>query len=802
MDNSNDEYNFLEEEATKLKSEKSDIFELEEIDTIHIMIQSNLPETPMFPFTKYMLYSPLLEGKQAKIKIDMSKLSEYPFFTNEIKYPKSELIQMSYEEIVLFFFDKEEFKSVIQRFLSNKTKTYGINNENNEFNIMTMIELLFPTVNPYKNNFNTSLNEYIYQSKYNNNTLFPNNNYTYLRYNETIYTISKITWLNDFLNHPLYKTLITEYIKFKKWAIVQNANIDMKIKENQKKIQSKIIAINYDTELSNLKSYIDRLINQIYENRIASEYIFIQKENADNFINIFQILNIYKKYIGKKTNDENRNQNIANFNEEIKPYLMRYKPKLNDDVEVKIGNYWYSAKIEKINIENNTYDLKINTLLLKTGKEISLLSFFDIPLDNIRKPLLQQFLNKENNNDFYFEVSNSKRENKYGNLQNFMTHYWGEKMIKKDFSTMIDTNISYDDSALSDITQTPEIKTVEILKYYDYHNADNTERKNMIKRHYRISDKFKKNEEKKTIDEILNNQLELLKYIFQKGIMLEQITSNVRNKLEECISIFNSFEKLRRFQNDYLNNYKVDINEPINIEIKEYIDYVNTIKKYIAPKMISTNSKLQNIINNYANNIDSKTFINFMDLCAPCIYAVSGRCDIIQNYKFSQLINTDLNIMDINDEYTKYFVFLHFDFVEGQLDRAIKSDKGIVSRIKCSYNDSLLTKQFNDLIYKGKENTWTLKSTPFIKVKTPGRKIKKLDDNIEQPIYPQVLAQNIPSQNIMNESSNIETPTMNLQPPTQNISAGGNNKNINKKHSKKNRKKYYKISKKKTCKSR
>jgi len=261
-----DDDDFLSKEAEKIqmKRETKNIFELEEIETIQILIQSNIPETPIFPFTKYMLYTPLLEEEIPNIgtktneeemlsngstsKIDFSKLSEYPYFTNEIQYPKEKLILLEYHEILKFFFDKEEFQTLLQELLPTNTVTNGINHENNEYNVMTMIELLFPTVAPYKNNFNTSINEYVNHISYSTGTMLPSNNYTFIRYNYKIYTITKITWLNDILNHPLYRLLIKKFANFKKWATIENTKIEKAFVEKDRKstrLNSSHITISY-----------------------------------------------------------------------------------------------------------------------------------------------------------------------------------------------------------------------------------------------------------------------------------------------------------------------------------------------------------------------------------------------------------------------------------------------------------------------------------------------------------------------------------------------------------------------------
>ena len=734
-----DDDDFLSKEAEKIKikRETENIFELEEIETIQILIQSNIPETPIFPFTKYMLYSPLLEEEIPNIdtkkneeemipngstsKIDFSKLSEYPYFTNEIKYPKEKLILLEYHSILKFFFNKEEFQTLLQELLPTNTVTNGINHENNEYNVMTMIELLFPTVAPYKNNFNTSINEYVNHISYTTGTMFPTNNYTFIRYNYKIYTITKITWLNDILNHPLYKLLIKKFANFKKWAMVENTKIEKAFVENQDKIRKIINKLDYEPDIERLQTYIERLnisLNNTKETRFSTEFSFTQKETAEDLINIFEIFKIYQDYI-------KNNYDFSNFYNDVKLLLLRYKPKVNENVEVKIGNYWYNAKIFKINPENNTYDLKIFTYNPRTKNTVELVTLTEYEITDIRKPLLKTFLKKENNIQFNFEISTILRNDSYVNTNNFLSNYWKENKNSPLIETpLIETPLL--DTPLTDtsIREPIEKKGTIIGKiitynYVDFHKMDNIEKNDLNKRHYRISDYFKITEDIKSVDEILNEELETLKIIFSKDILRMQISTNLKSNLDKCIQFYKRLDTIQKIQNEYLNDLKVDVTTKIDTEFQEYLDFINQIKKYIGPKLMSMNPKLQTIIDNYANNIDSKSFINLMNLSAPCISSISPNCDVIKNPKFTEIINTNLNVLHTEEKNTKYTIFLHMDFVEGQLDRAAAENKGVLSKLNCLYKDELLTKQFNNLAYKKSSNTWIVQPAPFIQVEIP-----------------------------------------------------------------------------------
>jgi len=716
----NNKGNFLNDEVEKIKQNRTNIFELENIGSLQILINSNIPDSPIFPFTKDMIYSPLLQNdvtsntrinrdsrgrfiteqvsQELNSKLDFSKLSEYPYFTNEIRYPKEKLALMEYHELVKFFFDEEEFQTILKYLLPSNTITRGYVQENNEHNIMATIELLFPTINPYKNNINTSINENINQINYSTGTLFPTNHYTFIRHNYKIYTTTKIIWINDVFNHPLYKLLIQKFNIFKKWAQIQDNKIEKEFESNQNKIKQLIRETDYELDINNLIEFIKSL-QKGKDNRYSTEFSFTQKETASDLINIFSILNKYKEYSSKS------DFNFLNFYKDVEPMILRYKPKKDEQVEVKINNYWYNAVIGDYEDKYDTYTIHILDI-----DKLPLLILPNIPIEQIRKPILLPLLKKKDDKkSIKFQISNLKKTSNgsYATIKLFLRHHWLQT-----------PQLNIDEQAKLD-----KIVTYSYADYYEDKNGENKLRK-LVEIDYRIEDNLKlfvepkKEDDTKKTDVIINEQLEKLKYILnQRNIF--QLEKKTKENMNASILFYERLDRVMKFHNDYLHEMKVDVNAKINTDYLEYLDFINTIKKYIDPTMISLNPKLQDIINNYANNIDSQTFINFMELCIPCLSTITSQCNVIKNPQFIEVINTDINIFNKDNNYSKYSIFLHMDFVEGQLDRAISADRGVLSKMNCMYSDELLTRQFNNLAYKRNSNTWIIQPSPFIQVEIP-----------------------------------------------------------------------------------
>lgn len=249
---------------------------------LKIKINTKIPSHKQFELTNNVLVH--------EVK---SKLSKYPLFTDNKAFPKKLLQNYNYNELVLFFFNNKRFISVMKNInpAVKKNKTNRMNFKNikqnvtkknkvdddtdkdlkqNEItiikyeNFILMLQLLFPTTFPLVNNMETSLSylltdqkEVIPFLKKNNNTylnvtnffsfkgtntnLFQplpkfNRKFSYLKFDNNIYTISHVIWINDVMNHPVYKDILLKYNFFEKWKIKYEENIDQKDAESQSEI--------------------------------------------------------------------------------------------------------------------------------------------------------------------------------------------------------------------------------------------------------------------------------------------------------------------------------------------------------------------------------------------------------------------------------------------------------------------------------------------------------------------------------------------------------------------------------------
>lgn len=227
------------------------------IYNIKLMMDISDPDkqgTPI-PFTKSMLHHPTLKD------INMSRFSEYPYITGNVKYDDGYLKRQPYNRRVQFFFDKNKFKKWLNEYhngnaVEETDENIDAINDNLKNNVDIMMKLLFPTVYPVVENYQNSFDTKIvreFSSMFNVTAkgaipfglsgLVPSLSvfYSYLKIDGKVYTITKIIWLNDMINHPVYKDLLNKYKEFKKWLKKTKAKNAKDIKERKTKIFNAIV---------------------------------------------------------------------------------------------------------------------------------------------------------------------------------------------------------------------------------------------------------------------------------------------------------------------------------------------------------------------------------------------------------------------------------------------------------------------------------------------------------------------------------------------------------------------------------
>ena len=166
------------------------------IEKLKLTLSTNIPGQKPMEFTKNMLHHPDFSS--------FPGIDNYPYITIQQLYPETHLASLPYDEIISFFFNMNKFRETLNRHKIKRTKS-DYSNEN----VTIMLKLLFSTKYFIVNNIHTSLD--IITKKGSTNSIFFNpfnTKFSYIRVNGTTYTVTKVIWQNDIVNHPKYKEMM------------------------------------------------------------------------------------------------------------------------------------------------------------------------------------------------------------------------------------------------------------------------------------------------------------------------------------------------------------------------------------------------------------------------------------------------------------------------------------------------------------------------------------------------------------------------------------------------------------------
>jgi len=196
------------------------------ISNIKIKLDVNIPGSGKSELTRGLFYFP--EKEKTTESSYKDELSQYPFFTMDVKYPIDSIKSLGRKGSVDFFFNKRLFKRKMQG-LSVATSP-GERHKNAIHNVKGMLEVLFPTNVPVKSNLHDSFSEYIKRipTSVGTSSIIPSfilnlftksdeDQFSYLLIGSAKYTTIKVTWVNDIINHPEYRKLLNSASGIWKW---------------------------------------------------------------------------------------------------------------------------------------------------------------------------------------------------------------------------------------------------------------------------------------------------------------------------------------------------------------------------------------------------------------------------------------------------------------------------------------------------------------------------------------------------------------------------------------------------------
>ena len=215
------------------------------IHPIKIMVKMNTEKDYQL-FTFSMLSHPDLQSMNSGGLSSVNGDYTLPYFTNSVKIPYDVLVNRDMKYITEFFFNKSRFEKLIRKYMDGyvdendlyespmlgeivKSKdelddiivdTLAKLDDNIEYNIHSMLKLLFPINQEFDAVYSNTYQHYI-RGELNTNLFyfdikrpFWSGNTGYIKTGSDDYIVSNVIWLNDIVNHPIYRSFINNYITF------------------------------------------------------------------------------------------------------------------------------------------------------------------------------------------------------------------------------------------------------------------------------------------------------------------------------------------------------------------------------------------------------------------------------------------------------------------------------------------------------------------------------------------------------------------------------------------------------------
>ena len=189
-----------------------------EINELQINLLTNIPGKNKLTFTKDIVYHPDMEKPS---------INKFPYLVSNIELPKSAFDGYPYDKLVNMFFNRNVLLNEVKKLYnkgSSEDYKQEITTEPDKImeiekrNVYLIMKLLFPTKYFVVKNYHSSY-DYVVPGKTTLDVGFHFNplktKFSYIK-DSDVYTITKVTWLNDILNHPSYKELITKTMTFLK----------------------------------------------------------------------------------------------------------------------------------------------------------------------------------------------------------------------------------------------------------------------------------------------------------------------------------------------------------------------------------------------------------------------------------------------------------------------------------------------------------------------------------------------------------------------------------------------------------
>lgn len=487
--------NVIEAQARSKNYREDTLFQLKlELDT-------SMPSNNKMTFTKNLLN---LKGYKGR-PLDM-----YPYFAPYKVYRKAKIQRMTYLERVELFFNRQRFEQVI---FGRKSKTKkkmakrkriemdeGLESLKDK-NFVFTVKMLFSTAFPIVDNFSQSsdyFNQDITRSfsfKGTNLEFFPflsgkfDKKFSHLNIGGEIYTVTKVIWVNDVFNHPLYNRIVDNYRKIKDdmeaLSIREEGLIDRKEKlmkvlydENDEKWNPIVEAIqSYTTNMASSRISETLLAIKTAETDIKA---FRGKEQKDSGTTTTKITKTdLNAFFDTYTTVSNKSENEGY--KQALSQIWRKVGSLVPSIESVLKSSFISGESRRFlnGISNDVEDINIMNTAIEYIKKFE----FRFPKESRErrqkiKDIIRQIFPKAN--EFSEQLANFAKDRNIGNEKwnRLIQSRQLDETVKKSFDKLAlcytndNCNVQDDDASryievkLDEITNRPQDATVEMYEAF------------------------------------------------------------------------------------------------------------------------------------------------------------------------------------------------------------------------------------------------------------------------------------------------------------------------------------------------
>ncbi len=652
------------------------------IEEISVMILGRMGTQPV------QLTSDLLIYDTATNQVP-NLTNKLPLITGSIKYDEKFLFNLStkyFHKLLEFFFDRQEFEKRCNAMTTEyNVKSREEYNKNVEKNVEIMLTLLFPTKFPVMRNFNTSYNEFIKREgpgevsfKFavgldKDGSLTLGNRYSYIKLEGGEYTVTKILWLNDIFNHPVYREFINEYRDYIQKSDERYYNLLFGINTAIMKLAKR-----FETTEKNSFSLCD------YKDVIETEVKKIKKSltpqqtpaNTTQTGNNQQATANTNQTGNTNTQTGNNQQTPANTTQ---PGNTTNQTGNTNTQTANANNQTTNANNQTTNANNQTTNANTQTANTNnqtgnnqsspsTNPQQSNTTGSTITIDNKKKQYDDDIISLGDLfNDFGYGyencVNNPNISSPQTNQPNPLTSPQNPPTSRENLFDRLARYEKKDDrqkatESLNNVTPLTEPSYIALEKELKLI-------KDMYKQAYNI---------KEVYERIKSNERSSLRLNPEFKNKLDNIVKELR-KIVISIKIKENYITNDNKINTKIEGEEEDVLAELNAKYSFFMDFLKKINDLIFPNRFSTNKGLQDEIGNYASGKDTTTFSEILTEIIDVI--MKNKNDTLTKIKYYDVGVTQIN--PTNNKLPRYEIYVSLDLVEGRMDD-INAGK-----IKCFY---------------------------------------------------------------------------------------------------------------------